>query len=224
LSYRSRDGEKMLFRDLVAHHYLPTIKDAAPNTRKNTASHLPNGTGVPVRKGHYAERAARSQLLFAFGKLPIGAIGRNEVQQWISQMAIDGYDFDTMRAKRSLLKTILQVAVDQGWRTHNAVDRARLPRPVEQPDEDRVVPPEESAQIRITSPAGAAPGRRHRRRRAERQPRLGPAGGDLGRPGVHRFAGAVVDRTDEGQALPQGGRVGTRVRPAAPVHRHPSAR
>jgi integrase len=149
LSYRSRDGEKMLFRDLVAHHYLPTIKDAAPNTRKNTASHLGNGTGVPVRKGHYAERAARSQLLFAFGKLPIGAIGPNEVQQWISQMAIDGYDFATMRAKRSLLKTILQVAVDQGWLTHNAVDRARLPRPVEQPDEDRVVTPEEWAQIRI---------------------------------------------------------------------------
>lgn len=104
LSYRSRDGERILFRDLVAHHYLPSIKDAAPNTRKNTASHLGDGTGVPVRDGHYARRAARSQLLFAFGAVPIGAIGPNEVQQWISQMAVDGYDHATMRAKRSLLK------------------------------------------------------------------------------------------------------------------------
>jgi hypothetical protein len=129
LSYRSRDGEKILFQDLVAHHYLPLIADAAPNTRKNTASHLGDGTGVPVR-GHYSRRAARSQLLFAFGALPIGAIGPNEVQQWISQMAVDGYDHATMRAKRSLLKTILQGAVDQGWLSHNVVERARLPRAV----------------------------------------------------------------------------------------------
>jgi len=66
LSYRSRDGEKILFRDLVAHHYLPSISHAAPNTRKNTASHLGDGSGVPVRNGHYARRAARRQLLFAF--------------------------------------------------------------------------------------------------------------------------------------------------------------
>lgn len=148
-SYQSRDGETILFRDLVHRHYLPSVSDAAPNTRKNTASHLGDGTGIPIRKGHYAERAARTGLLFAFGGLPIGAIGPNEVRKWISQMSIDGYDFDTIRAKRSLLKTILQVAVDQGWLTHNVVDRARLPRPAEQPDEDRVITPEEWAQIRL---------------------------------------------------------------------------
>ncbi len=72
-------------------------------------------------------------MLFAFGALPIGAIGPNEVQQWISQMAVDGYDHATMRAKRSLLKTILQGAVDQGWLSHNVVERARLPRAVSVP-------------------------------------------------------------------------------------------
>jgi hypothetical protein len=64
-SYRSHDGERVLCRDLVPHHYLPSIKDAAPNTRKKTASHLGDGTGVPVRNGRYAQRAARGQLLFA---------------------------------------------------------------------------------------------------------------------------------------------------------------
>lgn len=71
LSYRSADGERLLFTDLVAHHYLPTLSDAAPNTRKNTASHLGGNTGVPTRKGPYAERAVRSQLLYALGNLPM---------------------------------------------------------------------------------------------------------------------------------------------------------
>ena len=148
-SYRSSAGERMLFADLVAQHYLPTLSDAAPNTRKNTASHLGDNTGVPTRKGRYAERAVRSQLLYAFGHLPIGAIGPNEVQQWISQMVVDGYKHATIRAKKSLLKTILQVAVGQRWLTDNVVDRARLPKAVEQVDEDRVITPEEWAQIRL---------------------------------------------------------------------------
>lgn len=149
LSYRSSDGERLLFADLVARHYLPTLSDAAPNTRKNTASHLGDTTGVPTRKGRYAERAVRSQLLYAFGHLAIGAIGPNEVQQWISQMTVDGYTHATIRAKKSLLKTILQVAVGQGWLVDNVVDRARLPKAVEQPDEDRVITPEQWAQIRL---------------------------------------------------------------------------
>ena len=149
LSYRSTDGEKMPFAELVAHHYLPTLSDAAPNTRKNTASHLGDSTGVPIRNGVYAERAARSQLLPAFGHRPIGAIGPNEVQQWISQLVADGYTHATIRAKKSLLKTILQVAVAQGWLADNVVDRARLPKAIEQPDEDRVLTPEEWAQVRL---------------------------------------------------------------------------
>ena len=59
----------------------------------------------------------RSQLLYAFGHLPIGAIGPNEVHEWISQMVVDGDTYATIRAKTSLLKTILQVAVPQGWLT-----------------------------------------------------------------------------------------------------------
>lgn len=51
--YRSRDGDKLLFRDLVARHYRPALADAAPNTVKNTASHLGDGTGVPRCEGRY---------------------------------------------------------------------------------------------------------------------------------------------------------------------------
>lgn len=149
LSYRSRDGERLLFRDLVSDHYLPSLRDASPNTRKNTASHLGDGSGLPTRHSPTAERAARSQLLYAFGHLPIGAIGPNEVQQWISQMSADGYEHSTLRAKRSLLRTILQVAVDQGWLITNVVNATRLPRAAEKPDEDRVITPEEWAQIRL---------------------------------------------------------------------------
>ena len=72
LSCRSPDGERLLFRDPVRHHYLPSLRDASPDTRRNAASHLGNGSGVPTRDSAYGERAARSQLLFAFGHLPIG--------------------------------------------------------------------------------------------------------------------------------------------------------
>ena len=73
---------------------------------------------------------ARSQLLNAFGHLPIGMIDPNEVQRWLSQLGADGYDHSTVRAKRSLLRSILRVAVDQGWLLQNVVDATRLPRAV----------------------------------------------------------------------------------------------
>lgn len=57
-------------------------------------------------------------------------------------MVVDGDTYATIRAKTSLLKTILQVAVPPGWLTDNVVDRARLPKAVEQPDEGRVITPE----------------------------------------------------------------------------------
>ncbi len=64
-------------------------------------------------------------------------------------MGADGYDISTIRAKRSLLRSILRVAVDQGWLVQNVVEATRLPRAVERPDQDRVVTPEEWAQIRL---------------------------------------------------------------------------
>ncbi|GAC1611506.1 MAG: hypothetical protein NVS3B26_25050 [Mycobacteriales bacterium] len=76
LTYRSLASERLLFADLVRNHYRPSLRDTSPNTRKNTASHLGDDSGVPTRQGRYGERAARSQLLFAFGHLPIGGIGR----------------------------------------------------------------------------------------------------------------------------------------------------
>jgi len=85
---------------------------------------------VPTRNSPYGARAARSQLLFAFGHLPIGMIDPNEVQRWLSQLGADGYDHSTVRAKRSLLRSILRVAVDQGWLVQNVVDATRLPRAV----------------------------------------------------------------------------------------------
>ena len=64
-------------------------------------------------------------------------------------MAVDGYDVSTIRAKRSLLRSILRVAVDQGWLVQNVVEATRLPKAAERPDRDRVVTPEEWAQIRL---------------------------------------------------------------------------
>ena len=67
-------------------------------------------------------RAGRSQLLSAFGRLLIG------------EAVVAAVD--------------LRVAVDQGWLVQHVVDATRLPRAVEQPDQDRVVT-QEWAQIRL---------------------------------------------------------------------------
>ena len=54
------------------------------------------------------------------------------------------------RAREAVVAAVdLRVAVDQGWLVQNVVDATRLPRAVERPDEDRVVTPEEWAQIRL---------------------------------------------------------------------------
>ena len=56
--YARRDGERLLFRNLVGDHYLPSLRDASPNTRKNTASHLGDGSGVPTRFGRHGDLLA----------------------------------------------------------------------------------------------------------------------------------------------------------------------
>ena len=48
-----------------------------------------------------------------------------------------------------MLRSILRVAVDQGWLVQNVVDATRLPRAMERPFQVRVVTPEEWAQIRL---------------------------------------------------------------------------
>ena len=69
---RRRDGEKMLCRYLVAHRYLPAIKDAAPYARLSTASHLGNGSGELVRQGRSSQPAARSKLIEAGTVVELG--------------------------------------------------------------------------------------------------------------------------------------------------------
>lgn len=88
-----------MFAGLVAHPPT-TLSDAAPNICRNTASHLANDSGVPTGKGLHVKQAVRSQLLYVFGHLPIGAIGPNEVQQWVFQMVVDSYTHATIRAKK----------------------------------------------------------------------------------------------------------------------------
>ena len=82
VSYRGADGERALFWDLVAHHYLPSLAGAAPNTRQNTASHLGGACGTPVRSGVHAQRAVRRQLLLVFGALAIGLGLRPAPSRW----------------------------------------------------------------------------------------------------------------------------------------------
>ena len=84
-SYRSPVGARLLFRDLVRHHNLPSLRDASPNPDDNTASHLGDGSGLPTHNSPSGERAARSQLLFMLNHLPPAGLARTSVSSWISQ-------------------------------------------------------------------------------------------------------------------------------------------
>ena len=84
-SYRSPVGARLLFRDLVRHHNLPSLRDASPNPDDNTASHLGDGSGLPTRNSPSGERPARSQLLFMLNHLPPAGLARTSVSSWISQ-------------------------------------------------------------------------------------------------------------------------------------------
>ena len=84
-NYRSPVGARLLFRDPVRHHNLPSLRDASPNTDDNTASHLGDGSGLPTHNSPSGARAARSQLLFMLNHLPQTGLARTSVSSWISQ-------------------------------------------------------------------------------------------------------------------------------------------
>jgi len=120
LSFRSRDGERLLFRDLVRDHYLPSLRDCSPNTRKNTASHLGDGRGLPTRKGPVDQPDGRRLL--------------RRVDH--PREAVSAAGDPAGRGRPGLAG-----AERRG--------RHPLPRAVDRPDEERVVTPKEWAQIRL---------------------------------------------------------------------------
>lgn len=145
-----RNG-RITFNELVDVHWLPTLGQISPNTRKNHASHLglPPGVEKPRRKGRAAERATQFQLRAVFGTTRIMDIQPQDIRLWQARLLAAGYEHSTILAKRSMLRGILDLAVRNGWIDGpNAVDAVDKPPKIQTEDEDRYIHPEEWPLIR----------------------------------------------------------------------------
>lgn len=136
------------FEQLVTDHYMPTLHDKAVGTKKTVRSHLGDGTGQPKKMGRKNTLGARFALRFYFGDYQLCDFPRAAVLQWQNEMITAGYEVSSIKAKRSLLKQILKIAVVNNWMDVNYVDT--IPEPRERPndDDDKSLSPEDWAHLR----------------------------------------------------------------------------
>ncbi len=146
--FRDPRASRMTFAQLVRGHYLPTYAHAAGNTVKNIHSHLGDDTGQAARKGGKNQRATRYQLLPVFGDLELASIGPQDVRAWQAGLVREGFAHTTIKAKRTALRAILEIAKVNGWIDLNLVDAVPAPPKRQSSDEDRVIVPDEWVRIR----------------------------------------------------------------------------
>ena len=135
LSFRSRDGERLLSRDLVRDHYLPSLRDCSPKTRKKTASHLGHGRGLPTRKSPYGERrfaagreaeVALTDLLHRVNKRTQVDAGRQTIARYLSSGQHGAAGADADRGLAWLPAPALRWAAHGcGWPTGRVTRRLR---------------------------------------------------------------------------------------------------
>jgi integrase len=85
-----------------------------------------------IYKNHVAPR---------WGKLPVGAILKPDVQAWVNKMEEDGVGGWVIIAALNVLKAALELAVDGAYLRHNAARRVQPPIPPQHVD--RVLTPDE---------------------------------------------------------------------------------
>lgn len=121
-------GRQMTVNELIDDHWLATTEWQAPATRGRRDSHLGDGTGKPRRKGRKNDRAARFAIRYVFGQHKLSDLNKQMIVSWQDEMAATDYLDGSLNAKRSLLRQILQYAVDQGWLDVNWLVAAGKPR------------------------------------------------------------------------------------------------
>lgn len=88
------------------------------------------GSRLNVRRSTLATDGGciRKHILPRFGPMPVGRIGRSDVQRWVKELTSAGVGPDTVRRSYRLLKTILADAVEERLITESPCRRIALPR------------------------------------------------------------------------------------------------
>lgn len=76
-----------------------------------------------------------------WGRVPVGAFTKPEIQEWVNKLEKDGVGGWTIIAALNVLKATLELAVDAGWIRVNPARRVKPPLPPRHVD--RVIEPEE---------------------------------------------------------------------------------
>lgn len=132
----TRGGQLMTVNQLIDDFYLPGHQSDVAVTHRTRQSHLGDGTGQPKRRGRKNTMGAKFALRYVFGTYRLCDLNRQQIVDWQNQMVSSrAYRSSSIKAKRDLLRAILQIAVLNGWLPLNYVNSVPQPREVltEQP-------------------------------------------------------------------------------------------
>lgn len=72
----------------------------------------------------------RNHILPAFGEMQLSAIMRQDIQDFVNELAAEGYSMETMKAIKGLLSSILKTAAGDRLIPFNPCEAVKLPRMV----------------------------------------------------------------------------------------------
>ena len=118
-------ANKVLFRDAAA-KWLVGRHDLKATTRAAYAEALaPTPLGGPVAKRH--KRLAGLRIDDVFGGLPLNAITRDDINEWVARQSAGGKKPSTIRNAYFLVRMVLADAVADGRLPSNPADYVKLP-------------------------------------------------------------------------------------------------
>ena len=124
-------GQLMTVNSLIDDFYLPEHKSDVAVTHRTRQSHLGDGTGQAKRMGRKNTLGAKFAIRYVFGDYRLCDLNRQQVVLWQDQMVSSGaYKASSIKAKRDLLRAILNIAVLNGWLPLNYVNSVKQPHDV----------------------------------------------------------------------------------------------
>lgn len=109
-------------------HSIERPKKAGVTVEAWVAHHIDHLTGVEPRTRHEYRGILRNDIAPALGAIPLAALSRDDISQWIEDMRESGSSGKTISRKHVILSAALNRAVEDGVLAANPAARMRLPR------------------------------------------------------------------------------------------------
>ena len=124
-------GQLMTVNSLIEEFYLPEHQADVAVPHRTRQSHLGDGTGQAKAMGRKNTLGAKFAIRYVFGHHRLCDLNRQQIVEWQNEMVSSGaYKVSSIKAKRDLLRAILQITVVNGWLPLNYANSVRQPREV----------------------------------------------------------------------------------------------